>query len=97
MKKYGKYPELSGEDDEADFEEVVDFLLRLRCVFKWDVYEKETLGKKNQSKWEKKAEYLDGMLLYFFDGSVVMDLAQSSIMQSDIKRIIQRPVFGLVK
>lgn len=44
--KYGKYPELSGEDDEADFEEVVDFLLRLRCVFKWDVYEKETLGKK---------------------------------------------------
>ena len=44
--KYGKYPELSGEDDEADFEEVVDFLLRLRRVFKWDVYEKETLGKK---------------------------------------------------
>lgn len=44
--KYGKYPELSGEDDEADFEEVVDFLLRLRRVFKWDVYEKETIGKK---------------------------------------------------
>lgn len=43
--KYGKYPELSGEDDEADFEEVVDFLLRLRNVFKWEIYEKETLGK----------------------------------------------------
>lgn len=43
--KYGRYPELSGEDDEADFEEVVDFLLRLRHVFKWEIYEKETLGK----------------------------------------------------
>lgn len=43
--KYGKYPELSGEDDEADFEEVVDFFLRLRHVFKWEIYEKETLGK----------------------------------------------------
>ena len=42
---YGKYPELTGEDDEADFEEVVDFLLRLRRVFKWEIYEKETLGK----------------------------------------------------
>lgn len=43
--KYGKYPELTGVDDEADFEEVVDFLLRLRHVFKWEIYEKETLGK----------------------------------------------------
>ena len=45
---YGKYPELTGEDDEADFEEVVDFLLRLRRVFKWEIYEKETLGSLGQ-------------------------------------------------
>jgi hypothetical protein len=43
-KEYGKYPVLSGEDDDADFEAVVDFLLQLRRVFKWEIYEKETLG-----------------------------------------------------
>ena len=41
----GHYPELKGEDDEVDFEDVVDFLITLRKVFKWDIYEKETLGK----------------------------------------------------
>lgn len=42
---YGHYPELKGDNDETDFEEVVGFLLRLRHVFKWETYEKETLGK----------------------------------------------------
>lgn len=49
----GKYPELSGDDDEADFEEVVDFLLSLRHVFKWEEYERETLGKPIYSNSKK--------------------------------------------
>lgn len=51
--EYGKYPELTGEDDENDFEEVVDFLLRLRHVFKWEIYETETLGKPIYSNSKK--------------------------------------------
>lgn len=40
-----KYPELKGENDEVDFNELLRFLGMLSRVFKWDVYEKETIGK----------------------------------------------------
>ena len=33
------YPELTGEDDEVDFEKLVAFMMELRRLFKWDIYE----------------------------------------------------------
>lgn len=47
-----KYPELKGEDDEVDFNELLRFLGMLSRVFKWETYEKETIGKSpNVLKW----------------------------------------------
>lgn len=45
VKSGQKYPKVTGENDEVDFEELVDFLMKLRKVFKWDIYEKRTIGK----------------------------------------------------
>jgi len=52
IKHGAKYPELKGENDEVDFEELVRFLSVLSRVFKWDKYEPETLGKSFSAlKW----------------------------------------------
>jgi len=40
-----KYPELKGENDEVDFDELIEFLKMLKRVFKWNIYERETIGK----------------------------------------------------
>lgn len=42
------YPTL-GTDDSVDFTILVGFLARLRTIFKWDVYEKNTLGRLDSS------------------------------------------------
>ena len=39
------YPELKGENDDVDFEELVAFLVDLKRIFKWEVYERDTIGK----------------------------------------------------
>lgn len=39
------YPELKGENDDVDFEELVEFLVDLKRIFKWEVYERDTIGK----------------------------------------------------
>lgn len=47
-----KYPELKGENDDVDFNEVVRFLALLSKAFKWGKYESETIGKSsNVLKW----------------------------------------------
>lgn len=47
-----EYPHLKGENDEVDFEEVVQFLTTLSRLFKWNIYEKETLGKPGRAlRW----------------------------------------------
>ncbi len=47
-----KYPELKGENDDVDFNEVVRFLGLLSKAFKWEKYESETIGKSsNVLKW----------------------------------------------
>lgn len=45
IKQGAKYPELKGENDEVDFNELLEFLAMLSKVFKWDKYESETIGK----------------------------------------------------
>lgn len=52
IKQGAKYPELKGENDDVDFNELVRFLGMLSRVFKWDKYESETIGKSpNVLKW----------------------------------------------
>ena len=45
------YPEFD-EDGRVDFEEVKAFMHRLRKIFKWDIYERNTLGKYSKRKHE---------------------------------------------
>lgn len=52
IKQGARYPELKGENDDVDFNELVRFLAMLSRVFKWDKYESETIGKSlNVLKW----------------------------------------------
>ena len=47
-----KYPDLKGQNDDVDFNELVNFLEILSRVFKWDKYESETIGKSpNVLRW----------------------------------------------
>jgi len=39
------YPELKGDNDDIDFNLLLDFLKKLREIFKWEIYEKETIGR----------------------------------------------------
>ena len=39
-----EYPSIS-QDGEVDYNEVIAFLMALRTIFKWNVYEKQTIGR----------------------------------------------------
>lgn len=52
IEKGAKYPELKGENDDVDFEELFKFLCELSRVFKWAEYEHETIGRSyNVLRW----------------------------------------------
>lgn len=52
IKNGAKYPNLKGENEEVDFDDVVNFLELLSKLFKWKIYEKETIGKSsNVLRW----------------------------------------------
>ena len=80
-----KYPELKGEDDEVDFNELLRFLGMLSRVFKWETYEKETIGKSpNVLKWYAV------ILLRWIRGNGL-----SSIISNAIKYKAQHPDTGV--
>lgn len=64
-----KYPEVTGENDEVDFEELVDFLMKLRKVFKWDIYEKRTIGKAGTYKEDSVIRWYAVILLRWIRGN----------------------------
>lgn len=64
-----EYPKLTGENDEVDFEEVVDFLMKLRKVFKWDIYEKRTIGKTGIYREDSVIRWYAVILLRWIRGS----------------------------
>lgn len=64
-----EYPNLAGENDEVDFEELVDFMMKLRCVFKWDIYERQTLGKEGRDSLDSVIRWYSVMLLRWIRGN----------------------------
>ena len=64
-----KYPEVTGENDEVDFEELVDFLMKLRKVFKWDIYEKRTIGKAGTYREDSVIRWYAVILLRWIRGN----------------------------
>ena len=61
------YPELTGEDD--DFEKLVDFLMDLRGLFKWEIYEKETIGRPGKRKKDSVIRWYATILLEWLHGN----------------------------
>lgn len=74
-----QYPELRGEDNEVDFEKVVDFMMRLRRIFKWDIYEKETLGKPGTDRLDSVIRWYSTILLRWIRGNGLQVLVSSAI------------------
>ena len=64
-----EYPKLTGENDEVDFEELVDFLMKLRKVFKWDIYEKRTIGKSGSYREDSVVRWYAVILLRWIRGN----------------------------
>lgn len=73
------YPELKGEDDNVDFEEVVNFMMKLRRLFKWDIYEKDTLGKPGTYKLDSVIRWYSTILLRWMRGNGLQVLVKSAI------------------
>nr|DAX71918.1 MAG TPA: Chromatin remodeling complex ATPase [Caudoviricetes sp.] len=73
------YPEINGENDEVDFEELVDFMMKLRRIFKWDIYEKETLGRPGTNKFDSVIRWYSTILLRWIRGNGLQVLVSSAI------------------
>lgn len=73
------YPELKGEDDEVDFEAVVDFMMQLRRLFKWDIYEKDTLGKPGTYRLDSVIRWYSTILLRWIRGNGLQVLVSSAV------------------
>ena len=60
---------MTGEDDEVDFEKLVAFMMELRRLFKWDIYEKQTIGKPGTQKLDSVIRWYSTILLRWIRGN----------------------------
>lgn len=74
-----QYPKFKGEDDEVDFEELVDFMMKLRYLFKWDIYEKQTLGKLGTQRLDSVIRWYSTILLRWIRGNGLRTIILSAI------------------
>ena len=73
------YPELTGEDDEVDFENLVEFMMKLRSLFKWDIYEKQTLGKPGTQRLDSVIRWYSTILLRWIRGNGLRTIVGSAV------------------
>lgn len=73
------YPELTGKDDEVDFEKLVAFMMELRRLFKWDIYEKQTIGKPGTQKLDSVIRWFSTILLRWIRGNGLRTLVGSAV------------------
>lgn len=73
------YPELKGEDDKVDFEELVEFMMNLRRLFKWDIYEKQTLGKPGTQQLDSVIRWYSTILLRWIRGNGLRTIILNAI------------------
>lgn len=74
-----QYPQLSGEDDDVDFEELVKFMMELRRLFKWDIYEKDTIGKPGNEQLDSVIRWYSTILLRWIRGNGLSTLIYHAI------------------
>lgn len=73
------YPELKGEDDDVDFEQLVDFMMELRRLFKWDIYEKQTIGRPGTTQLDSVIRWYSTILLRWIRGNGLSTLIYHAI------------------
>lgn len=74
-----EYPKLTGENDDVDFEEVVRFMMRLRKIFKWDVYEKETIGREGVQRIDSVIRWYSQILLRWIRGNGLNQIISNAL------------------
>ena len=70
---------MTGENDDADFEEVVRFMMRLRKIFKWDVYEKETIGREGVQRIDSVIRWYSQILLRWIRGNGLNQIISNAL------------------
>ncbi len=73
------YPQLTGEDDDVDFEALVEFMMKLRRLFKWDIYEKQTIGKPGTYQLDSVIRWYSTILLRWIRGNGLSTLVYHAI------------------
>lgn len=73
------YPFLSGENDDVDFEEVVEFMMNLRRIFKWDVYENHTIGKEGKKRVDSVIRWYSQILLRWMRGNGLKQILSNAL------------------
>ena len=73
------YPDLTGENDEVDFEKLVDFMMKLRSLFKWDIYEKRTIGKPGTQRLDSVIRWYSTILLRWIRGNGLRTIVGSAV------------------
>lgn len=73
------YPDLTGENDEVDFEKLVDFMMKLRSLFQWDIYEKRTIGKPGTQRLDSVIRWYSTILLRWIRGNGLRTIVGSAV------------------
>jgi len=74
-----EYPSLSGENDDVDFEAVVEFMMRLRRIFKWDIYEKSTIGREGRYRIDAVIRWYSQILLRWIRGNGLNQIISNAL------------------
>lgn len=74
-----EYPILTGDDDTVDFEKLVDFLAVLRQIFKWEIYEKSTIGRLGRINQNSVLRWYGTVLMQWIRGNGLNRILSSAL------------------
>ena len=67
------------KDNKFDYEEVLLFMIKLKKIFKWDIYEKDTIGKKGSKSEHAPLRWYTLLLLRWIEGNGTNRIIQSTL------------------
>lgn len=73
-----EYPK--AKDTGFDYEEAVSFMIKLKRIFKWDIYEKDTIGKKGSKSEHSPLRWYTLLLLRWIEGNGTNRIIQNTLL-----------------
>lgn len=73
-----EYPSIS-QDGEVDYNEVIAFLMALRTIFKWNIYEKQTIGRPGKKHVEDVLKSYAVVLLRWIRGNGLSSMIHAAL------------------